>query len=275
MAPLPTVARRVLAIVGDPEYKIDSLVHIVRTDPALTGRILKLTGSALFALENEITSVGQAVVFIGTRNLVKLVMLSCSEGSFASVKRSPLMDPRAIWRHSIACAAGSQWLALRCGGVSPDTAFTAGVLHDVGKIAMSQILDEDTDAAPPASEGALRDHTQFERGLFGMDHAEAAGVVASAWRLPAELATAMRSHHDASVLGGPSPLPAILNVADTLALGMGLGNPFPDLRLEIVPEALGRLRLDAAEVSEAFRDHVNAELEQWSELLNTEAAAGR
>ena len=92
MAPLPTVARRVLAIVGDPEYKIDSLVHIVRTDPALTGRILKLTGSALFALENEITSVGQAVVFIGTRNLVKLVMLSCSEGSFASVRFQDLYN---------------------------------------------------------------------------------------------------------------------------------------------------------------------------------------
>lgn len=276
MAPLPTVARRVLSIVGDPEYKIDSLVHIVRTDPSLTGRILKLTGSALYALENEITSVGQAMVFIGTRNLIKLVMLSCSEASFANAKKSRLIDPRDVWRHSIACAAGSQWLALRCGGVSPDTAFTAGVLHDVGKIAMSQTLDDhDAESFVPTADGPLHDHTQFETALFGMHHAEAAGVVASAWRLPSELAHAMRSHHDADELAGASPLPAILNVADTLALAMGLGNPFPDVSLAIAPAALSRLRIDPAEVTELFQAHVNHELEQWSEVLNPDTAVGR
>ncbi len=81
MPPLPNVAQRVLQILRDPEYSIDGLVQVVRTDPSLTTRILKLCNSSLYSLSHEIASVSDAVAYLGTRNLVKLVLVSCTASS--------------------------------------------------------------------------------------------------------------------------------------------------------------------------------------------------
>src|SRR5678815_4963252 len=82
MPPLPNVAQRVLQIVREPDYSIDNLVSVVKTDPALTTRILKLCNSSLFGVSREVTTVADAVAYIGTRNLVKLVLVTCTASYF-------------------------------------------------------------------------------------------------------------------------------------------------------------------------------------------------
>lgn len=270
MPPLPHVAQRVLETVRDPEYSIDELVGLVRTDPSLTARILKLSNSALYGLSTEVASVANAVAYLGTRNLVKLVMVSCAANHFSMAGSSKYTEPKTLWRHTFACAVACQWLANRSGYPQADTAFTAGILHNIGKIALSQMADDALFAGVKA-EG---DHADVERTLFGIDHATAAGVVVDAWGLPRELRRAVRSHHDEEQLGGESPLPAILNLADTLVLAAGIGNPFPKLPLSISTMALDRLHLTLAD-TEAATAHVAAELARSEELLNLGVLAGR
>jgi len=270
MPPLPHVAQRVLETVRDPEYSIDELVGLVRTDPSLTARILKLSNSPLYGLSTEVATVSHAVAYLGTRNLVKLVLVSCVSNHFSMAGSSTYTEPRTLWRHTFACAVACQWLANRSGYPQADTAFTAGILHNIGKVALSQMADDSliTNAI------AMGSHTEVERALFGIDHATAAGVVVDAWGLPRDLRRAVRSHHDEEQLGGESPLPAILNLADTIVLAAGIGNPFPGLELPISAAALDRLHLTQAD-TEAATAHVTAELERSVELLNLGMLAGR
>lgn len=270
MPPLPHVAQRVLQVVRDPEYSIDELVDLVRTDPALTGRILKLCNSALYGLHKEVLSVADAVAYLGTRNLVKLVLVSCSATHFTKTRPSPYTDPATLWRHTFSVATASQWLAMRSGFAQPDTAFTAGILHNIGKIVLSQLADPATFRVPEAA----KSHVEAEQQLFGMDHATAAGIVVDAWHLPRELRQAVRSHHDAQQLAAANPLTAIEHVADTLVLMAGIGNPFPALPLVIDESALTTLHLTAADV-EAATAHVDAELRRNAELLNLDGLDNR
>lgn len=270
MPPLPHVALRVLEVVRDPEYSIDVLVGLVRTDPSLTARILKLCNSALYGMHREVSTVSDAVAYLGTRNLVKLVLVSCSSTHFGRTHASPYADPEMLWRHTLAIATASQWLANRCGYAQADLAFTAGILHNIGKVVLSQTIDAATFPSAPAGSS----QPAIEEALFGIDHAAAAGVVVDAWGLPRELRRAVRSHHDSEQLAGDSPLPAILNLADSLTLRDGIGNPFPTVAIPVEPAALTRLHLQPEDL-QAASAHVAAELQRNADLLNLDSLLGR
>jgi CheY-like chemotaxis protein len=152
---------------------------------------------------------------------------------------------------------------MRSGFAQADTAFTAGILHNVGKIVLSQLADPATFCVPATATS----HVQAEQMLFGIDHATAAGIVVDTWLLPRELRQAVRTHHDGQQLAAANPLTAILHVADTLVLMAGIGNPFPALPLAIDENALHTLHLTAADVTAATA-HVDAELRRNAELLN-------
>ena len=274
--PLPDVAQRVLRIVQDPDYSIDELVAVVRTDPTLVARVLRLCNSARIGLDRPISSIGDAITYLGSRSLVQLVLVTCSAGMFAGSRGSLYSDPTMLWQHSMACAFASQSLAQRTGEAAATTSFTLGILHDVGKIALSRIADESRLVAA-LGDGAnepLVDHVALERKAFGFDHATTAGLVADHWQLPAELAEALRSHHDETMLTQDNPLLAILHLADQLALRAGIGNAFPSIPVTISPAAMTRLDLrdsDLDDVSESL----SRELTKVAELLNLDAAQGR
>jgi HD-like signal output (HDOD) protein len=228
--PLPEVAQRVLVLIRDPEYRIDELVGLVRTDPSLVGRVLRLCNSARSGLAKEITSIGDAIAYLGTRNLVQLVLATCSAGMFETTKRSAYADPAGLWQHSVACAVTCQLLAADRVELAPATAFTLGILHDIGKVALSQIADE-----PRVARGlaACADQPEcelvtLERAIFDTDHAEVAGLVAQTWRLPESLVAPLANHHDPTALAGADPLPALLHIADELAMQCGIGKSRPN-----------------------------------------------
>src|SRR5438552_10470942 len=104
MPPLPDVATRVLAIVRNAEYSIDALVGVVRTDPVLTTRILKICNSSVYSLAQPITSVSDAVAYLGSRNLVKLVLVSCTASYFKNLPLNSYAAPTELWRQTVATA---------------------------------------------------------------------------------------------------------------------------------------------------------------------------
>ena len=275
MPPLPDVASRILAIVRNPEYSIDGLVAVVRTDPALTTRILKLCNSSLFGLSQPISSVSDAVAYLGSRNLVKLVLVSCTASYFKNLPPNPYADPGLLWQQTLACSTACQTLAERCGHGQPATAFTAGILHNVGRIAMVQVVDAETLAtAASMMLDPLASPLEVERKVIGLDHAAASGIVTESWNLPVELRRAARNHHDLSHVATDDDLTALLHVADELVMSMGIGDPLPERRHAPDPQALQRLGLGTADL-EPVRISVAQEVERIGKLLNPEPPVGR
>jgi HD-like signal output (HDOD) protein len=268
--PLPQVAQRVLACVRDPDYSVDELVGIVRTDPALTARILRLCNSAVFGLRAEANTVADAVAYLGTRNMIKLVLASCTAGHFRAVPSSDYADANTLWRHSFAIATTTQWLAKRAGYAAADTAFTLGILHDLGRLVLSQVAVEQ---AAPAANGATS-HIEREQAWFGIDHAAAAGLVADAWGLPRELRRALCNHHEPMMAANDHPLPQLLQLGETLVLQAGIGNPFPDVPLSLDGQILQNLHLQPQD-TEAAIEHCQAELLRHADLLNLDPDQNR
>lgn len=263
MPPLPDVAVQVLRIVNDPDYSLDDLVAIVRTDPALTARILKTCNSSLYSLNRRVSSVSEAVSFLGTRNLVKLVVSTCTQSLFRRSRNGLYLSPEEIWRHSLATALTSQILVERTGLEMGGAAFTAGILHNLGKVAISQYLegaDHDIDSLVKESGGDLLD---LERRLASVDHATAAALVTEKWLLPNEIRRAIRNHHIASNIQGDPELTAILHVADIMVQQEGIGVLVEGMALDIDTVALKRLG-----IVESDLEDVRAQL--WSDMQRSE-----
>lgn len=277
LRPLPDVAHRVLRIVQDPEYDVGELTGVVFSDPSLTARVLRLCNSAHSGLGAEIRSVHDAVSYLGMRNVVRLVLVTCSASLYAVDRRTAWFDPAALWQHAIAFAVTCQVLAPHAG-TSTATAFTAGVLHDVGIMLLDHLTDGgQVAAATKAARGRAWSRPQFERFCFGLDHAEANRFVAGSWRLPTWLGDAIADHHGEPAGGDAgSTLPAIVHAAEHLVAGMV---PDPTWGPNLAPMALAgwaraRLRLDDTTL-EAIRARASEETAALAELLNMQGSRSR
>ncbi len=268
--PLPAVAFRILELVREPDYSLDEFVALVRQDPSLTARVLRLANSASFALASPATTVADAVSCIGTRNLVNLVLVSCAANQFQGASTSIYGNADALWRHSFALATAARWLAERAGFDEVETAFTAAILHNVGRVALSQV-------STPMADGPIEstEPCEIEANLFGIDHAAAAQIVTSTWGLPRRLVRALATHHDEREIAG-DPLAALVRLAEDTVAQCGLGL---DLSVDTQPvapstDAIACLALTAADC-DAAGAAVQLSLEENAELLNLHGVSDR
>lgn len=267
MPPLPDVAVEVLSIVNDPDYSLDGLVAVVSTDPTLTAQILKTCNSSLFSLNRKVDSVSEAVSFLGTRNLVKIVVATCTKPYFQHSGSSAYLSPMEIWRHSIACGITCQILAEQSGLDQASTAFTAGILHNIGKIAISQFMDG-VDIGPQSAVKSTddRDFLQFERELCSLDHAAAGSLVLDRWLLPSHLRRAIRNHHDEALIAVDPELTAIVHIADIICLQQGIGVAQEQFDYVISPAAIKKIGLHEAAL-DTTRAKLHLELKRSEELI--------
>ena len=267
MPPLPDAAVQILSIVNDPEYSLDGLVSVVRTDPTLTARILRTCNSSLFSLNRKVSSVSEAVSFLGTRNLVKIVVATCTSAYYRRSGSGIYMSPMEIWRHSIACGITCQILAEQSGLDEASSAFTAGILHNIGKIAISQFMDSLV-AGPQSAQSTKdeKDFLQYERNLCTMDHAVAASLVLDRWLLPSHLRRAIRNHHDEQLIAVDPELTAIVHISDILCLQQGIGVAQQDFEYEISTQALEKLGLHDGSL-DTTRVRLQRELVRSEELI--------
>jgi putative nucleotidyltransferase with HDIG domain len=267
LPPLPEVAVRVVEIVNDPDFSTDHLVAVVRTDPTLTTRVLKLCNSSLFALSREVHTVADAIAYLGSRRLVKLVLATCSMVYFRALDGAA-GDSETLWRHSLATGILAQHLGERSEIVAPGTAFTAGILHDIGKVVLAPFADRSPGELAAATAAKAGDFLAGERALTGFDHAVVGGMVADRWQLPVDLRRAIRHHHSAALIMRDNPLTAVVHVADVIADQLGCGArdafaygllPEATALLTLADDDLHRVRLDAIDEIERSEDLLKLE----------------
>ena len=267
--PLPAVAMQVVRMVNDVEFSMSKLVDIVRTDPVLTTKILDHCNSSLFALAHEISSVGQALSYLGIRNIVKIVITTCTSSYFQSARSGiQYLHPKVIWRHSVASALVCQRLARNRDDLDEGTAFTAGILHNLGKVVIAQLCDESSDqsnfTAGPCGDPLL----DAERHIFGTNHAHMASKVTERWKIPNDLKDAIRDHHDPTAIETGGILTAVLHIADLSCLSAGIGgSPQRNLEFAIEPAALRRLDVDDKDLQRIQSETLD-ELARSEELVN-------
>ncbi len=212
----PTVVRDVLATIDDEDSHLRTLTDHLEHDPVLGARVLSMANQPHGHMGAQpVADLYAAVTLVGMRR-IREVVASVALVDFA--RRSGCSP--SFWQHSLAVAIAAEELATRFDR-DRGRALVAGLLHDVGALWLSTCRPDDLDAliTHPASDGAPRE--EVERTVFGMDHAAIGRSMALAWKLPADIANAVRDHH-APRSDAATPMVAITHLAELVCLGLDL-----------------------------------------------------
>lgn len=184
------IAAQILVALEDPDVTPNEVAQIIQTDPSLAARVLRLANSPYFGLNGSVASCTQAIVVLGF-SVIRSLSVSSAAGLFGESGRGM---PAGFWEHAARVAAGASLVA-RHRGLPPGDAFSAGLLHDLGR---ALLFRHDPVRYQKLEAEYGRDtllSVQAEREEYGIDHAEAAAMVLEQWRLPHALVDAVRMHH--------------------------------------------------------------------------------
>ena len=242
---LPGATTKLLSLINDPDASVAEIEEILRMDPGLTANVLKLSNSAYFGFPSEIGSVHKAIVLLGAKRLMQLVMTSCVN----SVMNKPVpgydLPPGEMWRHSIAVSVAAEGLIKELNTPEADEIFTAALLHDVGKLVLGEFVKDDIKKI----EKIVSKDVSFEAAeqiVFGTDHAQIGAKILESWSLPAEIVSAVRWHHDPDAADETSTLIDIVHVSNVLCLMIGIGAGREGLQYRPSPEVTKRLGIKSA-----------------------------
>lgn len=231
---VPSVVAEVAGLVEDPDASVDDLRKVVENDPALAARILKLANSAIFGFSRRIETLHHAIAMVGFRSVKTMVMAASMKGVF---KRFGLTE-RLLWEHStMAGAVASQLAGYKEIDCDREEAFTVGLLHDLGKIALNNTLEKEymEVVARVYNEGIP--FVVAERDAFGFDHAEVGALVASKWKLSPRLESAIRHHHSPEAMQQLAMeerrLTALAAVTTAACTRLGVGRRAPVEQLDL------------------------------------------
>jgi putative nucleotidyltransferase with HDIG domain len=232
LPPFPAVLHKVLALLQDPLVSADRIVDAVRFDPSITANVLKVCNSALLGGSRKVSSLKDALVRIGNKPLLRVIL---SAGGSAVLQREVPgydLERGMLWRHSVLCALLCESLCDVVGYGRTDKAFTAGLLHDVGKVVLGGFVGQEYGRIRDAAAGTGVSFLDAETEILGVNHAEAGGWIGEKWNFDADLVNAIRRHHDPSS-GDATPLVLLVHFSDVLCLTMGVGGGADGLRYRL------------------------------------------
>jgi len=219
---MPGAALKLMTLADAPGTTVQQIEDILRQDPGLTANLLKLANSAYFGIPSKVGSVRQALMLLGLKRLVQLVVATCASAIIDRGVPGYDLPAGELWRHSLAVSVAAKGLAGELKLRAADEIFTAGLLHDIGKLILGQFVQEDY----PQIERALAQGMAFEaaeKAVIGIDHAEIGAHVLAQWALPDNIVHAVRWHHAPEKCEHIDVMLDVVHVANMLCLMIGIG----------------------------------------------------
>lgn len=257
---LPPLVADLIASFQQEDLDIPTLARRIAADQGLALRTLRIANSPFYGLSGRVLSIDDAIMVLGFRTVRSLVLGAAVIGVF-SRQPCPGFDPLVFWRHSVAVAIAARALA----GVlkeNPETAFTGGLLHDIGQLTLATCFPREYQRLLDwhKQHGGLRQ--EAERRVLGVEHARAGELLARQWGLPEALALQIGGHHQPRAgLGQDS-----IHLADILAHALELGCDPGALVPPLDPEAWQRLGLDETRL-QPLLGRIEADFEETCHAL--------
>lgn len=238
---MPSIVLELLDNFNNEKVDIATLANKIARDQAIVARVMRVANSSFFGLSGQVSSISEAVSVLGFNNLRGMVMAA---GIINALPRpSQGFDWTVFWRHSIRTAVCAKVLA-KSVGLSPETAFTAGLLHDIGKLVMGVYFPQAFEQARELDAGSTIENLQAERTALGMDHAEIGGEVAKRWHFPPEIREAVELHHAEPRAGVEKTLTDVIYVANLFAHALDDGRIQETSEVYLSTTAMLRLEID-------------------------------
>ncbi|MBN1764504.1 MAG: HDOD domain-containing protein [Sedimentisphaerales bacterium] len=252
IATLPEVTMRIVEVVQDPRSTASDLHKIVRNDPALSARVLRVVNSAFYGLPGQIGSIDRAIMLLGL-NAVKNIAIAASIGKM--FKSSVICDDfsgKDLWTHSVAVGATNKLITSSIGLALPDEAFLAGLIHDIGLVAVMQCHGQKIPEIIDLAKGGVS-FVKAEEKVLGADHQEIGSALTAKWKFPRSFQYVTGYHHNPTNLAQENRLLSVVTyVSDVMCAQRDIG-------ISIVVET---------DIDEAQFDKLIAEIGISQEQLN-------
>jgi HD-like signal output (HDOD) protein len=254
---------KVLEVCNDPQSTPAELNRVISLDPVLVGRVLKLINSAYYSPEHHVTYLVRAIIMLGFNTVKNLALSSAILKNFAAAGALGL-NMEGFWRHSLCVGVAAKQLAIK-RGIDPkrhEEYFTAGLLHDIGKIPMTQVLGNDYLQALNAADIDRIPLYRAEDRCLGFNHCWVGDIIVRTWRLDGAVGDAIRYHHTyAEYTGGHTDILYCVAAANRFAAISDIGfagDRHPEKCEDLIWNALGA----GKDIFNEIAPRVNAEIEK-------------
>jgi putative nucleotidyltransferase with HDIG domain len=248
---LPAVVMELLSSIDQDDADISVLAKKVSHDAALTAKTLRLANSSLYGLQVKVTTIQQAITFLGFQTTRNLITAAAVTGCFAEGQCAGF-DDKAFWRHSIASAACCKVLARRMR-FNQDYAFTAGLLHDIGRLVLVSAYPAQYQQVMAYRDAHDCEVLEAERAVIGLDHVAAGAALAEHWNFSDTMRLAIAHHHDPEAVGAGF-LATIVHVANAIVHALDVARDDKDLVPAVSSVAWNALGLNQESYLHVFRE---------------------
>lgn len=248
---LPAVVMELLSSIDQEDVDISVLAKKVSHDQALTAKTLRLANSSLYGLQVKVTTIQQAITYLGFQTTRNLITAAAVTGCFAQ-GQCPGFDDKAFWRHSIATAACCKVLARRMR-FNQDYAFTAGLLHDIGRLVLVSSFTGMYQQVMEYRKANDSYVLEAERAVMGTDHVVAGVALAEHWNFSDTMKMAIAYHHDPEAPGA-GLLATIVHVANAIVHALDIAGEEDDLVPAVSSAAWTALGLNEEAYLHVFRE---------------------
>ncbi len=197
--PIPQIAFKILSLLRSETYQMGEISREIRLDQVMAAKVLALCNSPIYGAPDKIESLDRALVFLGERRILQIALSVFLSGVFPSTPGGYSLCKGGLFQHAVTTALVAEFLARKLG-LGQGRAYTYGLLHDIGKIVLDQLV---TEHAPLFYRQAMQSHRplkEIERELFGMDHSEAGALLVQHWNLPVDVADVVSGHHSTNAV---------------------------------------------------------------------------
>ena len=241
---LPDVVNDIIMSLNDENANIEFLTNKIMMDPALATRVLKIANSPFYGLSGRISSLKEACIVLGAYSIKNLAVAA---GVVNKMNKSgKVINTNKLWEHSVGTGAAARVIAEKLG-FDHEIAFTAGLLHDVGKMVL--------DANYPAEYKQVMEFrvshdcylVEAEKEILGITHAQMGEATAGFWKLPAVIIDVIKNHHNPAA-GNDQDMVGIIHLANIVCRSLEIGFPGDSLIPSIDPSVTNRNLIDLDEL---------------------------
>lgn len=252
---MPEVTVKIIDIVENPRSRMEDLHHVIRNDPALSSKILKVVNSALYGLSASVGNIDRAIVLLGLSAVKNIAIATSMMNLFTAEDGQDGCSGKDVWRHSIGMAVATKLIYKYLDKPGGDEGFLGGLIADIGFLIERQARPTEVAAAIAQFKRDGGDFLAVEREFIGADHQQFGCAIAKKWRFPDSICTALGWHHSpASLPPGDTTLALAVRAADVLTsrLQLGFCMMFPDQVIE--PEVIRRLGLTEPMIQQILKE---------------------
>lgn len=268
---LPTSVGKVIEVANNPKASPVELSNVIKIDPVLTAKVLKLVNSAYFSLPDQITNLNRAIILLGINTIKNLAISTAVVGQFSKTKHKRF-DIDKYWKHCMAVAVLSKKFAqqLKVDKRFLEEYFIAGLLHDIGEVVIIELFPDKLDQMMnKVDAGAGLE--EVEREFLGSTHSEIGAALGRHWKISENLIAVIEEHHDPNIAGDFAQMVLTVHMANIYCNQNNLGMPGCHTAAA-APEIIAKLGLDPGMIAEAT-SNLDEELNKATSFLKTAGAA--